>query len=202
MDAGGLHVAHHVRLEESLGAAEPLIANLDDLPVRKLVGLLNGVGSFSSGHLLIEVKSDVAELLLDVPHDLQLGGGGEGVLATLRHQLLEVPGEVPAGQVQPVDGVGESVTLVDGDGVRDTVTGVHDDTSGTAGGVQGEDSLDGDVHGGSAEGLEHDLSHLLSVALGVEGSLSQKDGVLKMQIGIKFSDRNQMLPPRGPHGAH
>merc|ERR1739847_70749 len=44
-------------------------------------------------------------------------------------------------------------------------------------GVQGEDSLDGDVHGGHVEGLEHDLGHLLTVSLGVEGSLSQEDGL-------------------------
>jgi hypothetical protein len=30
--------------------------------------------------------------------------------------------------------------------------------------------LDGDVHGGDVESLEHDLGHLLSVGLGVEGS--------------------------------
>merc|ERR1719512_148516 len=60
----------------------------------------------------------------------------------------------------------------------DTISGIQDDTGGTAGGVQGEHSLDGDVHGGGVEGLEHDLSHLLPVGLGVEGSLSQEDGVL------------------------
>merc|ERR550539_2192072 len=60
--------------------------------------------------------------------------------------------------------MGKSVTLVDGDGVGDAVTGVHDDTGGTAGGIQGEHSLDGDVHGGRVEGLEHDLGHLLPVA--------------------------------------
>merc|ERR1719150_1909264 len=65
-------------------------------------------------------------------------------------------------------GVGESVSLVDGDGVGDAVTGVQHNTSGTAGGV----------HGGSVEGLEHDLSHLLPVGLGVEGSLSKENWVL------------------------
>ena len=33
-------------------------------------------------------------------------------------------------------------------------------------------------HGGQVEGLKHDLGHLLSVGLGVEGSLSQEDGLL------------------------
>ena len=34
------------------------------------------------------------------------------------------------------------------------------------------------LHSGHVEGLKHDLSHLLPVGLGVEGSLSQEDGVL------------------------
>merc|ERR1712112_555435 len=60
----------------------------------------------------------------------------------------------------------------------DTVTSIHDDTSGTTRGVQGEHSLDGHVHGGGVEGLEHDLGHLLPVGLGGEGSLSEEDGLL------------------------
>ena len=110
---------------------------------------------------------------------VQLGGGGEGALATLSYQITQVTGEVSAGQVQSVDCVGEGIAFIDGDSVGDTVTGVNDDTGGTAGGVQGEHSLVGYVHGGGAEGLEHDLRHLLPVALGVEGSLSQEDGVLR-----------------------
>merc|ERR1711878_203570 len=95
----------------------------------------------------------------------------------LSEDLHEVVGQLAASQVQTDDGVGESVTLVDGDTVGDTVTGVHDDTGGTAGGVQGEHSLDGDVHGGHVESLEHDLGHPLPVGLGVEGGLSQEDGL-------------------------
>jgi len=44
--------------------------------------------------------------------------------------------------------VRERVTLVDGHGERDTITVVKGDASGTARGVLGEHSLDGDVHGG------------------------------------------------------
>ena len=50
--------------------------------------------------------------------------------------------------------------LVDGDSVGDTISGVEDDSGGTAGGVEGEDGLDGDVHGGGVEGLEHDLERI------------------------------------------
>merc|ERR1712243_169393 len=39
----------------------------------------------------------------------------------------------------------------------------------------GEDSLDGNIHGGHVEGLEHDLGHLLTVSFRVERSLCKKD---------------------------
>merc|ERR1711937_812593 len=73
---------------------------------------------------------------------------------------------------------GGGITFIDGDTVGDTVTRIHDDTGGTARSIQGEHGLDGDIHGGGVEGLEHDLGHLLPVGLWVEGSLSQEDGLL------------------------
>merc|ERR1719223_2488809 len=155
MDSAGLH-SEEGRLEEGLGAPEPLVADGDDLTVGKLIGLLEGAGGSSGGHLLLKVKGDIAELLLDVPDDLPLGGGGEGV-SPLGEDLHQVVSEVTTGQVEPEDGVGESVSLVDGDSVGDTITRVEHNTGGTSRGVQGEDSLDGDVHGGGVEGLEHDL---------------------------------------------
>ena len=74
--------------------------------------------------------------------------------------------------------MGESVSLVDGHTVRHTITRVEHNTSGTSRGVQREHSLDGNVHCWGVEGLEHDLCHLLTVGLGVEGSLSEQDWVL------------------------
>merc|ERR1719309_1526486 len=155
MESAGLH-SQEGRLEESLGAPEPLIADGDDLTVGQLIGLFQGGGGSSSGHLLLEVQGDIAELLLDVTDDLTLGSGGEGV-ATLSEDLHQVVGELTASQVKTNDGVGESITFVDGDTVGDTVTSIHDDTSGTTRGVQGQHSLDSHVHGGHVEGLEHDL---------------------------------------------
>merc|ERR1740116_27212 len=79
---------------------------------------------------------------------------------------------------KPEDGVGKGISLIDGNCVGYTVTGVHHDTGGTTRGVEGQDSLDGYVHGGGVEGLEHDLCHLLPVGLGVEGGFGKKDWVL------------------------
>merc|ERR1719187_429986 len=152
MDTAGFHTQER-GLEEGLRGTEPLIANGDDLAIGQLIGLLQGGGGSGGGHFLLEVKGNIAELLLDVTDNLT------------------------SSQVQTEDGVGESITFIDGDGVGDTITGVHDNTGGTTRGVQGEDSLDGNIHGGHVEGLEHDLGHLFAVSLRVEGSLSQEDGL-------------------------
>ena len=164
VDTSSLH-AKEGRLEQGLGAAETLVPDGDDLPVRKLVALLQSGGCGCNLHLLLKVKGDVAELLLDVTHDLTLGSGGERV-ATLGQDLHEVVGEVTPGKVETKDGVGERIALVDGHGVGHTITSVEHDAGGAARGVQGQHGLDGDVHGGGVEGLEHDLGHLLAVGLG------------------------------------
>ena len=166
-----------VRLEQSLRSTETLVTDGDDLTVRKLVRLLQSGALGSSLDLLLEVKSDVAELLLDVTDNFTLGSGGEGV-ATLSQNLHQVVGQITTSHVDTGDGVGQGETLVDGDNVGDTVTRVKNDTGGTTRGVQGQDGLDGDVEGGGVEGLEDNLGHLLTVGLGVDRSLSQEDGVL------------------------
>merc|ERR1719339_829950 len=74
--------------------------------------------------------------------------------------------------------MGKGIAFIDGDTMGDTISRVHDNTSGTSGSIEGEDSLDGDIHGRHVEGLEHDLGHLLTVSLGVEGSLSEEDRLL------------------------
>merc|ERR1719468_1242735 len=102
MDAAGLHTEEG-RLEEGLRATESLIANGDDLTVGKLIGLLEGGRGSSSGHLLLKVQGDVAQLLLDVTDNLALSGGGERV-ATLGQDLHQVVGELTASQVKTEDG--------------------------------------------------------------------------------------------------
>merc|ERR1719210_2943988 len=73
--------------------------------------------------------------------------------------------------------MGESITFIDGDSVGDAITRVHDNTSGTTRGIEGEDCLDGNIHGRHVEGLKHDLSHLFTVSLGVKRSFCQEDGL-------------------------
>merc|ERR1719205_142467 len=175
MDATGFH-SKEGWLEESLGTAETLVANGDDLAVGKLIRLLKGGGGSGSGHLLLKVKGNIAKLLLDVTDNLALSSGGEGV-ATLGEDLHQVVGEFTSSKIKTNNGVGKGITFIDRDTMGDTISRVHDNTSGTARGIQGEDSLDGNIHSGHVEGLKHDLGHLFTVSLGVEGSLSEEDGL-------------------------
>ena len=166
-----------VRLEQSLRSTETLVTDGNDLTIRQLVGLLEGRGRGSGLHLLLEVEGDVGELLLDVTDNFTLSRGVEGV-ATLHQVLDEELGEVTTSKIDTKDGVRERETLVDRNRVGNTITRVETDTRGTTGGVQRQDGLDRDVEGRGVEGLEHDLRHLLAVALGVDGSLGQEHGVL------------------------
>merc|ERR1719149_441222 len=76
MDATGL-LANEAWLEEHLRAAEALATNCDDITIRQLISLLL-VGTLAGGlHFCIEVQSNVAELLLDIVHNLTLSGSGE-----------------------------------------------------------------------------------------------------------------------------
>ena len=127
--------------------------------------------------LLLEIEGDVAKLLLDIPDDFTFGGGVEGI-TTLSQVLNQVLGKIATGKVKTENGVWESETFVDRDGVGDTITRVQNDTSGTTGGVKRQDGLDSNVESGGVKGLEHDLGHLFTVGLGVERGLSEQDGML------------------------
>merc|ERR1739846_216515 len=175
MDTAGFH-SQEGWLEEGFWGTETFAANGDNLAIGQFIGFLQGGGSSSSGHFLFEVKGNIAKLLLDVTDNFTLSGGGERV-ASLGEDLHEVVGELTSSQVQTEDGVWESITFIDGDGVGDTISRVHDNTSGTSRSIKGEDSLDGNVHGGHVEGFEHDLGHLFTVSFWVKGSFSQKYGL-------------------------
>merc|ERR1719209_2001066 len=139
-------------------------------------GLFQGSGGSSSGHFLFKVKSNIAKFLLDVTNNLSFSSGGEGV-ATFCQDLHQVVSQVSAGKIKTKDGMWKSITFIDGNSVRDTISRVKHNPSGSARSIQGEDSLDGNIHGWGVEGLKHDLGHLFTVSFGVEGSFGQEDWV-------------------------
>lgn len=68
----GQHLTNEGRLEEGLRAAEALVANSDDLPVRQLVALLQGGRRGCRSHFILKIQGHIAQLLLDVSHNFSL----------------------------------------------------------------------------------------------------------------------------------
>jgi hypothetical protein len=176
VDAGRLHAAKR-RLEEELGAAEALVADGDHLAVGQLVRLLERRRRRGRLHLLLKVERDVRHLLLDVAHDLALGGGGERV-AALGENLHHVVGEVAAGDVEAQRGVRQREAVDDRHAPRDAVANLEHDAGGAARGVERAQRLRRDGHRRRVERLEHDLRHLLQIGLGRERAREQQHRVL------------------------
>jgi hypothetical protein len=176
MNTGGFHT-NEGWLEESFWATETFVTDGDDLTVWEFIRFFEGGRRSSGGHFLFEVEGDVAKLFFDVTDDFTFGGGDKGV-TTFGEDFHEVVGQVAAGKIESHDGVWEGITFIDWDVVGDTIARVEDDTGGTAGGVEGEDGLDSDVHGWEVEGFKHDLSHLFTVSLWVKWGFSEKGWAL------------------------
>lgn len=81
----------HLMLEPKVVASHriacPLVASGDGLPIWPLTALLQGGAGGCGDHLLLVVQGDVAQLPLDVTHDVPLGSGGEAV-TTQQHGVL------------------------------------------------------------------------------------------------------------------
>ena len=84
-------------------------------------------------------------------------------------------GDGSSGNEVLLDGMGDGETLEDWNGVGNTITRVDDCTGSSTVGVEGEDSLDGNVKSLNLESLEHELGHLLSVGFWVVWGLGEHD---------------------------
>merc|ERR1719410_701760 len=157
-------------------ATESFVSNSDYLSIGQFIGFFQASGSSGSSHFLFKIQCNIAELFFNITYNLTFSSGGERV-ASLSKDLHKVVSQVTASQVQPEDGMGQSITFIDGDGMGYTISRVQDNTSGPTRGIKRQHSLDGHIHGRRVEGFEHDLSHLFPVSFGVQGGLGQEDGM-------------------------
>jgi len=161
------------RLEQHFWRSESLISDGDNLSIGKFIRLLNIRGLSSRCHFGFKVQSNISQLLLDISDDFSFGSGSEGI-SSLRQDLHEVISQVSSCQVQSENGVRKGISFINWDSVGHSITRVQHNSSGSSGSIQRQHCLNGDIHCWGVEGLEHNLSHLLSVCLGVQRSLSEQ----------------------------
>lgn len=162
------------RLEKGLGTAEGLVSNMNEGTIRKLVRLLSG--SAGADYLLLKVKRYVAKSLLDVADDFLFGFGGEDI-ASLHEYFQHVIAQIATSHIGTHDRVWHRVALVDGHGVGNTISSIEHETSGAAGGVEGQHGLDSYVKGRDVESFKHNLGHSLAVLFGISWGFGEHNAV-------------------------
>ena len=139
--------------------------------------MLVGVGSFFLG--ILDIEGDEAALLFDFSDNLCPCGFSTLLLDTIgSEEGDEVVSNGSTGDEVLVNGVRNGETFIDWDSVGNTISRINDATGGSTVGVEGKDGLDGNVHTGNLESLEHELGHLLSVGFWVSWGLGEETFVL------------------------
>mgnify|MGYP006095576569 FL=1 len=166
-------------VEESFWGHESWGVNTDGLTIWELVVL----GEFSAGagfsFVGLEVEGDESGLFLNGSNNLVPCGFTTLLLDTVGgEEGDEVVGNGSSGDEVLVNGVRNGETFIDWDSVGNTISRIDDATGSSTVGVEGKDGLDGNVHTGNLESLEHELGHLLSVGFWVHWGLSKENVVL------------------------
>ena len=143
-----------VWLEPHFRSTETFNANIDDVSVWELAGLL--LVNYRSRELCVVIHAKLAQFLCDMPSNLPLCGGS-GRVPSVGEVLDEILCKITSSHAK--DGVMQSVTFVDGHCVRHVRRASRN--------VQ--ESLGRHVHGGHVERLKPLLRHALLVSLGVRG---------------------------------
>jgi len=103
-------------LEQDLGGSESLISDKDLSTIRELIILLASVALFGFLHSGIIIINNITHFFFDILNDLNFSIGCERV-TTLVKNLLKVRSDVSTREVNSLNGMWNSVTLIDWDGM-------------------------------------------------------------------------------------
>lgn len=117
-----------MRLEETFWGLETLASYPNDSTVGKGVRLNQDGGIFGELLVQLQVVRNIAKLLLDLAHCLEICSTVQGV-STAEKESDQVPGNVATSNVQTADMVVQDCGFVNGDNVGDTITGINDHTT-------------------------------------------------------------------------
>ena len=123
--------------EKNLSGLESLGTDQDFPSIGELVILLASMALLSLSLSSLEVIYNVAHFFLDVLNDFELGISSEAETLLVQN-LLQIGGDVSSGQVDSLDGVGDSITFINWHSVRNSVTGIKHHTGGPTVGVEGQ----------------------------------------------------------------
>lgn len=177
MDTLKVIEASFLWLEEDLCSSESLTTDQDLPAIRQLVVLLTCVtflGILLSRLIIID---DKARFFLYIFDDLNFRICCETIASVVK-DFLKVRCDVPTGKVNPLDRMRDSITFIYWHSVRNTVTRVEDDTSGSTIRVKCQNRLNADIEARYIENFEHYLGHLLPVFFWVERGLGHEDWML------------------------
>jgi hypothetical protein len=153
-------------LKKDFGDLETFAIKGEEATGGELVSFLEGGGR--DLHFGFVIEGHIAKTLFDVTDEVHREGRGEGAgregrgegglgLRSLCNALCEGRGKVGPTKGDTVDRHGEGVPLVDRDCRTGPVPDIQDKPGGPAGGEEGEDSRDGNKHGGNTKIFKHDL---------------------------------------------
>ena len=166
-------------VEESFWGHESWGVYGDGLTIWKLVvlGELSAGSGFS--FVSLKVEGDESGLFLNGSNNLVPCGFTTLLLDTIgSEEGDEVVSNGSTSDEVLVNGVRNGETFIDWDSVGNTISRINDATGSSTVGIEGKDGLDGNVHTGNLESLEHELGHLLSVGFWVHWGLSKENVVL------------------------
>jgi hypothetical protein len=190
------HAVHHhlvdtwpletdlVRAEEDLGGLELFRAELDDLPIWKMiVGYIFIVFAiFELLLVLLDGHGNITLHFLYLFHDFELSGRVEDV-ATPPEQELKVLGDIPASNVDSLYRVIYGKSLEDRAAVADTVSAVQDQPRSFTSGVETENCLLLEKYLWSSKLFEKDICGLDPVIEWVQRWLREQD---RMLLGLNL----------------
>ena len=166
-------------VEEGFWSRESWGVDGNGLTIWELVVLGELGAGRSLGFIGLEVEGDESGLFLDGSDNLVPCGFTTLLLDTVGGKKSdEVVGNGSTGNEVLVNSMRDGETFIDWDGMGNTISRINDATGGSTVGIKGKDGLDGNVHTGNLESLEHELGHLLSVGFWVHWGLSKENVVL------------------------
>lgn len=113
-------------LEEELWSLDSdLSLNDEDFLIWESVVLVKRTGVLAGSLGLLESLlglTNIAGLLLDLSNDFHLGGGVHVSSHALKNEVLHVLGKNTSGNINSLNGVWDGVSLIDWDGMRNTIS--------------------------------------------------------------------------------